>query len=239
MKKPILFNSQTAEKAKLDPEGCLEVHSVFFTIQGEGPFTGQRAIFVRLAGCNLQCPLCDTEYTTGRYTHSVTSLMDVVNEMGMWKINNRGTLVVITGGEPLRQNLSPFIHALIDTGYRVQIETNGTLYQELPYDNITVICSPKTGSVNKNLQPHIWALKYVLSADDYCENDGLPLHALEHTATPKLARPWPTFFGKIYLQPLDEQNPVNNARHLEAVKKSVMKHGYILQLQIHKLIEME
>jgi len=50
------MNQQPIEKQFLHPKGDLEVHSIFLTIQGEGPFTGQRAVFVRLAGCNLQCP---------------------------------------------------------------------------------------------------------------------------------------------------------------------------------------
>ena len=57
-------NQQLADKPVLNETGLsLQVNSIFYTIQGEGPFAGRPAIFIRLAGCNLQCPGCDTEYT--------------------------------------------------------------------------------------------------------------------------------------------------------------------------------
>ena len=60
------MNQQAPEKQQLRGDGLLAVHSIFYTIQGEGPFAGETAVFVRLAGCNLQCPLCDTDYTSDR-----------------------------------------------------------------------------------------------------------------------------------------------------------------------------
>ena len=54
------FNGQPIEKVQRTFDGTLEVHSIFKTIQGEGPFCGTPAVFIRLAGCNLQCPWCDT-----------------------------------------------------------------------------------------------------------------------------------------------------------------------------------
>lgn len=228
------MNQQPIEKQHLREDGTLEVHSIFRTIQGEGPFTGQRAVFVRLAGCNLQCPLCDTDYTGSRWTAGPASLVDYVREQA-----EPGHLVVITGGEPFRQNLRPAVQALLDAGYRVQLETNGTLYQELPYDHITVVCSPKTGSINKKLAEHLSALKYVLHADSRAQDDGLPLSALGHSASPRLARPPSVFSGIIYLQPVDEADAVKNGRHLDATIKSVMDHGYTLCLQTHKIINME
>ena len=57
------INSQAIEKSAHYTTRSYDVHSIFPTIQGEGPFVGQPAIFIRLAGCNLQCPACDTDYT--------------------------------------------------------------------------------------------------------------------------------------------------------------------------------
>jgi len=228
------MNQQPIEKQNLREDGILEVHSIFHTIQGEGPFTGQRAVFIRLAGCNLQCPLCDTDYTSSRWTAGPSSLLRYVREQA-----DPGHLVVITGGEPFRQNLRPAVEALLDAGYRVQLETNGTLYQELPYDHITVVCSPKTGAINKKLAERLAALKYVLHADSCALDDGLPLSALGHSASPRLARPPKGFSGIIYLQPVDEADPVKNGRHLDATIKSVMDHDYTLCLQTHKIINME
>lgn len=102
----------------------LDVHSIFRTLQGEGPFTGHSAIFIRLAGCNLQCPACDTDYTSKRSLMSVQTIIDKVNTL---KIGQTIQLIVITGGEPLRQNISDLCILLYQAHYTVQIETNGTL----------------------------------------------------------------------------------------------------------------
>jgi len=132
---------------------------------------------------------------------------------------------------------------LLENNYAVQIETNGTLYQDLPYEDITVICSPKAGSINKNLAEHITALKYVVSATEVIgvldADDGLPNNALNHPSAPRLARPPKSFQGPIYIQPADEQDDEKNLSNLKAVTGSVLKYGYLLQLQIHKIIGVE
>jgi organic radical activating enzyme len=156
-----------------------------------------------------------------------------------WEPGQERQLVVITGGEPLRQNIKPTVSILLEFNFDVQIETNGSLYRDLPYDGITVVCSPKTGTINKNLAPHISALKYVGKAGDLAEDDGLPLSALDHPANPRLARPPAGFDGPIYLQPADEQDDEKNLSNLKAITESVLKYGYLLQLQVHKIIGVE
>lgn len=229
------MNHQPPEKQNLDIGLVLDVHSIFKTIQGEGPFTGQRSIFIRLAGCNLQCPMCDTDYTSDRRFLSVSQIIDMVNDHA----HIHSYLVVITGGEPFRQNIKHLVEVLLANGHQVQIETNGTLYQELPYDQITVVCSPKTGNINRQLLPHIDAFKYVLHADQVSEDDGLPFRALEHPAHPRLARPPKGYAGRIYVQPTDEGNLEKNSQHLSAAINSSMEYGYTLCLQTHKIINME
>lgn len=244
-------NTQRPEKASLQEDGSMYVHSVFKTIQGEGPFAGQRAIFVRLAGCNLQCPLCDTDYTSHSVSMTPEELLRAVtrfidNDETTVKIDPRTEtvcdlpyLVVITGGEPFRQNLRPFVELLLDHNFGVQLETNGTGYQDLPYEDIVVVCSPKTGSVNSLLKPYIFAYKYVLSADSVSAVDGLPLTALEHPCGGPLARPDADFEGMILVQPADEYNEEKNQRNRQAVVQSVLQYGYTLQLQLHKLVGVE
>lgn len=224
------LNTQPIEKPQHRTDGALEVHSIFPTIQGEGPFTGHRAVFVRLAGCNLQCPKCDTEYTSRR---NLIDWVELVKRVAAYKIK----LVVITGGEPMRQRLGPFIQGLLDEGLQVQIETNGTIYQELPYHRISVVCSPKTGKVQPKLIPHITAFKYVGSEGDLA-HDGLPAQALGHTAHPFLFRPH-GLNKPVYLQPVDEHRQSASQRNLDAVVRSVMDNGYILCLQTHKIINVE
>lgn len=234
-----MLNKQIPIKQDLSGTGIhLWTHSVFYTIQGEGPFAGSPAVFVRLMGCNLQCPSCDTEYDIGSHLHTDQLIGRVLRE---WPHDDKRPLVVITGGEPFRQNLSPFVNQLLDMGMRVQIETNGTLYVDLgwafAHDNFTIVCSPKAGKVNKFLQRHIKAYKYVLNADSVDPTDGLPILALDHTASPRVARPHDGFTGDVFIQPVDVQNEKENQRHLEAAVASSLKFGYRLCLQLHKIIQ--
>jgi organic radical activating enzyme len=231
----IIMNEQKPEKKNHRPDGILEVHSIFYTIQGEGPFAGERAVFIRLAGCNLMCKFCDTDYTSTRYPMHPETIRSLVEEQAK---PSEGHLVVITGGEPMRQNLGPLLE-LLSGAYRIQIETNGTIYQDVPY-GVTVICSPKTNMLAHNMAGRVDVFKYVLDRTSLSKKDGLPLTALGHSAKRGLARP-PFFFPNedIYLQPIDVQDVEENKKHLAAVAKSVMDHGYKLGVQLHKLLEME
>ena len=231
-----MINIQAIQKPRREDAGLsLSVHSIFATIQGEGIFAGHPAIFIRLAGCNLQCPLCDTEYTKDAVELTIDFISDQVRGMILFdRINN--PLVVITGGEPFRQNITPLVDALSNFAI-VQIETNGTLPPSSDFPKYAkVVCSPKTGKVHPKLFCFITAYKYVVNFNQLSEKDGLPLTALDHSASPQLARPHKDFNGPIYLQPCDMQVEQLNKLNLDAVIKSCLKFGYILQLQIHKII---
>lgn len=238
------MNQQKAEKIRRNPDGALEVHHVFKTIQGEGPFAGTPAIFVRLAGCNLQCPWCDTDYTSRR---GLVGPSDLLNACAA--LSDTTKLIVITGGEPLRQGFAKFAKLALDAGWRVQVETNGTLYDpELPHDHerFAVVCSPKTPVVHAKLVPHLAALKYVLDADNVDPEDGLPASTMG--AAWRVFRPGPEFRGEVYVQPLDvsgNDSPVafvthtSNRRHTEAAVASAIRYGYRLCIQTHKLTGLE
>lgn len=234
-----MLNTQPISKQTTTDGATLDVHHIFATIQGEGPFAGVPAIFVRLYGCNLQCPFCDTDYTSEKITFTKNDLLHAIDRLAGTTYN----LVVFSGGEPMRQSIGPMVAKLILNGYMVQVETNGTLYQEeFPYNHerCKIVCSPKTGTINKKLLPHIDALKYVVHADMIDPEDGLPLKALNHTASPHVAKP-PKGFNKqaIYVQPIDVDNPAENERHLKAAINSCMKFGYRLCIQVHKTVGLE
>lgn len=229
-------NLQVAEPAKYDPAGIIDIHSIFPTIQGEGPFCGERALFFRLNGCNLRCPGCDTEYTSTRLTVAPSFMASKALQLG-WE---PGALVVITGGEPFRQNVGPAIMGLLAGGYRVQVETNGVLAPlGLPWgaEGFSVVCSPKTSRIHEQIRQNAIAFKYVLRAGEIDELDGLPLRALKHAATPMVARP--PKGALVYVQPMDEDDTALNALNLAAAIRSTMVHGYRLQIQVHKIINME
>lgn len=241
VEKQIRFGIDTSTT---NPE--LDFHSMFKTIQGEGPFAGRRAVFVRLAGCNLQCPECDTEYTEGRQILTSKDITKRVNTM-MTQMRQAGNIersmktdpvVVITGGEPLRQPIHPLVNKLLEMRYDVQIETNGTLPPHPDMDDrVTIVCSPKGGKIHPKLERAATCYKYVVTANSVCEVDGLPVLALSHPAAPKLARP--KYCKPIYIQPADLQDDQLNKANLDACVESAMKFGYTVQVQLHKLLGVE
>lgn len=240
-----MINLQPIEKLSKN-NSDLEVHSIFETIQGEGPFCGVPCVFVRLSGCNLQCPACDTEYTSSRVLMSPNTVVGHVESL------RPNGLVVITGGEPFRQPvaLTRLLEELVGAGYYVQIETNGTLpapsLDEVEYNTdpvqkhgVYVVCSPKTHQVQESVQQVAFAYKYVMSASSVDPADGLPVQVLDHPVVGRVWRPyWHDFQNDtlIYLQPAEAGTPFISEMNLTACVESCMKHGYTLQLQIHKLI---
>jgi 7-carboxy-7-deazaguanine synthase len=123
-----------------------KVTSMFFTLQGEGPFSGHRAVFIRLAHCNLTCSFCDTYFDDGDFL----ALRDIASRVQVLQHANADAdadhtpvLVVITGGEPLMQpNLKVLLDLLHQNGHSTQIESNGNFYQTLPAITHLVV-SPK------------------------------------------------------------------------------------------------
>jgi organic radical activating enzyme len=115
----------------------LQVSEIFYSIQGEGTWTGTPAVFVRLAGCNLACDFCDTDYST-KFFAAIDDVVAEVREKG-----GDCPMVVLTGGEPLAQREAlDLIDALRRDGRRVHIESNGTIFTELP-DDVWLCVSPK------------------------------------------------------------------------------------------------
>jgi 7-carboxy-7-deazaguanine synthase len=259
------INDQEPAGPDRTSDGSLLVHSIFPTIQGEGPYAGQFAIFIRLADCNLQCPGCDTDYTSNREPMEPDYALSVV--MGQL---NPGGLVVITGGEPFRQNITPLTEALLEAKFRVQVETNGTLFlSDFPfkhfngYRNIldhpklpngygaTVVVSPKTRKIHPMLAASASAFKYVLQAG-YVADDGLPTVALGNfvgigsnlarksaSRFEHVARPPEGWEGPIYLQPMDEKDERKNvANVLECVHSVMRSQRYILGFQMHKYVNL-
>jgi 7-cyano-7-deazaguanosine (preQ0) biosynthesis protein QueE len=127
----------------------LQVNEIFGpTVQGEGPASGQRAVFLRLMGCNLSCSWCDTAWTwdssrfllSSETQHlSAKEIIDQLNELAP------DPMLVITGGEPLLQQSQPAWTELLNTVARpIHLETNGTI---LPGDTLDaldlLVASPK------------------------------------------------------------------------------------------------
>ena len=199
----------------------LKVVEMFATLQGEGPFVGHPSVFVRLGGCNLACGFCDTEFESFEEMDMV-SIMEQVQKLAA------GThdLVVITGGEPLRQNIAPLCEALLSKGLRVQIETNGTLWRELP-EGVNIVCSPKIsdGKYHKlrpDLLARVDALKFIVSADDE-----------QYRAVGEVGQADTNI--PVYVQPMDEYDPAKNAKNAAHALALAQANGYRLSMQMHKI----
>src|SRR3982751_4293912 len=134
------------------------VKEAFLTLQGEGVQAGSRAVFLRFAGCNLwsgreqdrasaECRFCDTDFvgTDGEGGGKFASAEDLAAQVeDLWGEGPANRLVVITGGEPMLQLDATLIDALHARGFRIAMETNGTLPAAEEIDWICV--SPKAGT---------------------------------------------------------------------------------------------
>jgi len=127
----------------------LTINEIFNSIQGESLYTGLRCTFIRLTGCNLRCSYCDTRYAYEEGTS--LAMTDIIDKVSGYEC----PLVEITGGEPLIQNKTPLlITNLIEKGYKVLLETNGTIdissVDERCIKIVDIKC-PGSGESGKNM----------------------------------------------------------------------------------------
>jgi 7-carboxy-7-deazaguanine synthase len=153
----------------------MQLTEIYKSLQGESTHAGLPCIFVRLTGCNLRCSWCDSEYTFqgGRKMSAAEVLVEV------HRLSPHGGLVEITGGEPMLQEreLVPLMRQLLESGYRVLLETSGERpLGRVPAEVIKIVdvkC-PDSGEADtfhlenlETLQPHD-EIKFVLSGrSDY------------------------------------------------------------------------
>lgn len=210
------------------------------TLQGEGPSAGQRAVFVRLSRCNLDCAWCDTPFTWDwdRFDRAEESQSLPVREVLSWVLARDADLVVITGGEPLIQHprLTLFAQALVRAGRRVEIETNGTVAppEDLTHSVTQFNVSPKLqGSgvrTDRRLRPAALTslratgkavFKFVISSHD----DVAELIDLQ---------------ARFSLQPVwvmpEGTDAVQILRGLQALAEPALAHGWNLSSRLHVLL---
>ena len=136
----------------------LSVKEIYFTLQGEGFYTGRPSVFLRFSGCNLWsglekdrkraiCNWCDTDFigndgmNGGRYSNN--QIIKIIKKL--WPEDETSTpFIVFTGGEPLLQLKSELIELIHSIGFEIGLETNGTI---LAPSGINWVCvSPKADS---------------------------------------------------------------------------------------------
>jgi 7-carboxy-7-deazaguanine synthase len=235
-----MFGKNPIRSKVTDPDN-LAIEDMFYTIQGEGPYSALPALFIRLSGCNLACHFCDTQFEAN--AEKAESLLDIMNRVLSFPAMQR-KLVVITGGEPLRQNITKLISALLATGtHMVQIETAGTLWQEgmealVESGKVTIVCSPKTPKINPKIEQYCRHWKYILINDGGSGWDGLPgvgTQVNNQQSFMPIYRSPGRPDDVVWVSPCDQYDPDRNKRNLELAVRVAMTYGYRLNLQIHKI----
>ena len=122
----------------------MKYSEIFYSIQGEGQLIGYPSVFFRTSYCNLRCIWCDTPYTSWEPEDKDISVEDAVDAILVHNCKQ----VVITGGEPFMQpkDLTVLCHRLRQNGKHITIETNGTLFERVEADLLSI--SPKLENSN-------------------------------------------------------------------------------------------
>ena len=202
----------------------MKINEIFYSIQGEGKWTGLPNIFIRTTGCNLRCTFCDTKYAYKEGEElSIKKTKEKIKEYNCKKI-------CITGGEPLLQNeIYSLINELLIENYEILIETNGSI-KISPYtghNNLIISCDikcPSSKMHEKMLFENIGLLK---------EKDQLKF-VIQDEKDYEYAKKIIKIYKpkcKIFFQPTYKKEPMELAEWILKDKLDVR-----LGLQIHKII---
>jgi 7-carboxy-7-deazaguanine synthase len=192
-----------------DSGDIIQINEIFYSIEGEGLRVGQPTTFVRLSKCNLRCFFCDTEFDSYMEMTVDEVVSDVSRYNAQW--------ICLTGGEPLGQNILPLCQKLRNAGYRLHIETNGTID---PRPALTELIehwtvSPKRRYITEGLT-RITELKYVVGKG----------FREEHVAVDRAKH--------IYLQP-ESSEPRYTQKALEILTRHP---DWKLSCRIHKILDL-
>ena len=117
----------------------MKVNEIFYSLQGEGKYTGTAAVFLRLSGCNMKCWFCDTKHEEGiEMTEE-----EIADRVSQYPARH----IVITGGEPTMQLNARLTELLHQRGFYIQIETNGSIPLEEGTEVDWITCSPKGNEI--------------------------------------------------------------------------------------------
>jgi len=193
-----------------------KVNEIFYSLQGEGRWTGFPCIFIRLSGCNLHCEFCDTP----DQCNMELTADEIINKLS--EFPKEAKRIVLTGGEPLLQDAHLLRDALVEEMYLVHLETNGTFDISGHWDWVCI--SPK----NKDIPYYNLA-----KADEVRFLHGTPewdllIQFYERLLQPKTLR---------YISAVADPLLGLDQKWIELAVEWVKEHPrYSLSLQIHKLI---
>lgn len=209
-----MITPEEARKCKLP------VIEIFTSVQGEGMHMGRKATFIRLAGCNLACPWCDTKSSWSQESADVMSIEDIENRV------KYESFVVITGGEPTihkHHDLAMLVESLHEMGCTVAVETNGT--NEVPGNFDWITCSPKPPLYK--IHPSLKAdeLKFVVTEDfKWC------------AITPEMRQ---CYANRIWLQPDGTSEQTMKASWKECLHLVESDPRLRIGVQLHKIMDVQ
>ncbi len=187
------------------------INEIFCSYQGEGFNTGLRAVFIRLSGCNLQCPFCDTDHKENK----ILNIEQIIDDIQQYDCPN----IIITGGEPTIHDLRPLLSALKTLKKWVAIETNGTNDLSNIEDLIDYIAVSPKGQIKLRKADEVRVLSYDLSKEQVLDI-GRSISAKHY-----------------FLSPLDIDgifNIIETIKLLSEVNEAKEKEWF-LSIQTHKL----
>ncbi|MCP4321721.1 MAG: 7-carboxy-7-deazaguanine synthase QueE [Alteromonadales bacterium] len=219
-----------------------KINELFETIQGEGAFTGQPSIFIRLQGCPVGCSWCDTKHTWEVKVSeevNVQTMLAKKQETAQWasfsvkdilalieKESYQAKHIVITGGEPCMVDLTPLCQAFEQQGYSCQIETSGTFEVKTTVD-CWVTVSPKINmrggyDILASAMSRANEIKHPVATEQHVNDlkELLGKYNVEKTA--------------VYLQPISQKK-----RATELAISACIANNWRLSVQVHKYIGIE
>jgi 7-carboxy-7-deazaguanine synthase len=219
-----------------------KINELFETIQGEGAFTGQPSIFIRLQGCPVACSWCDTKHTWDINLEDEiksSTMLSKTQETQAWSALTVSEIidvfiaqgfqakhVVITGGEPAMVDLIPLCLALEEQGFSCQLETSGTFELHVS-EKCWVTVSPKVNmkggyKILNSAMIRANEIKHPVATEQHV--DDLKALLLEHNIANT----------QVYLQPISQKE-----RATALAIKTCIENNWRLSVQVHKYLGIE
>ncbi len=203
----------------------LVVNEIFYSLQGETCTAGLPSVFVRLAGCNLDCSWCDTPYAR---EGAVMSIDDIMIGIESYPAADHAT---VTGGEPLAQaNTVHLLRRIIERGWKCQLETNGSILLKDVPEKVRKIADVKTPSSGESDSFEMRNLKYLSDRDELKFAIATPE---DYDFSRDFLAKYPPRKGVIV-----NFSPVFGVMSLSGLADSIIRDGLPvrLNLQLHKII---
>lgn len=218
------------DKFTIYEENKMKINEIFSSIDGEGLRAGELATFIRVSGCNLRCNYCDTKYAWDENLAKEMSIKEILEEVNKYNVKN----ITITGGEPLiHKDIEVLINLLIKKGYKINIETNGSVDIEKYLNKCLITMDYKCES---SLMEKTMLLKNI---EKLTENDVLKF-VIRESDFDNVEEVLQKYNIKSYIYISPVFNEVELPKIVEFMKKCNKKGINMskarLQLQLHKII---